>query len=139
MYTSFFRRSKSSERSCRNRRWQGKYLYLIKYHRLWNSTITYSQRSACWPFRSNRHFNVNRDVVFFIPHATSCGGYNAFDPSVSQSFNQSVSPVFLVSATPLKPLYRISWNFVVVKDIPCWCAYPQEMLIWSLYLFWTLA
>ena len=34
----------------------------------------------------------------------SCGGYNVFDPSVSQS----VSPVFHVSATPLKPLNRIS-------------------------------
>ena len=44
----------------------------------------------------------------FIPHATSCGGYNFFDPSVSQSVSQSVSPVFLVSAAPLKPLDRIS-------------------------------
>ena len=26
----------------------------------------------------------------FIPHATSCGGYNVFDPSVSQSVSQSV-------------------------------------------------
>ena len=40
----------------------------------------------CWGWR----------VVFFIPHATSCGGYNVFDPSVSQSVSQSVSPVFLV-------------------------------------------
>ena len=65
----------------------------------------------------------------FIPHATSCGGYNVFDPSVSQSVSQSVSPVFLVSTTPLKPLNRISWNFVVMKDIMCRCAYPQEILI----------
>ena len=67
-----------------------------------------------------------------IPHATSCGGYNVFDPSVSQSVSQSVSPsvlFFLVSATPLKPLNRISWNFVVMKDIMCRCAYPQEILI----------
>ena len=34
-----------------------------------------------------------------------------------------------VSATPLKPLNRISWNLVVVKDIPCRCAYLQEILI----------
>ena len=34
-----------------------------------------------------------------------------------------------VSATPLKLLNRISWNFVVMKDIMCWCAYPQEILI----------
>ena len=46
-------------------------------------------------------------------------------PSVSQS----VSPVFLASATPLKPLNRISWNFVDMKDIMCRCAYPQEILI----------
>ena len=26
----------------------------------------------------------------FIPHATSCGGYNVFDPSVSQSVSPSV-------------------------------------------------
>ena len=36
--------------------------------------------------------------TFIIPHATSCGGYNVFDPSVSQSVSQSVrqsiSPVF---------------------------------------------
>ena len=46
-----------------------------------------------------------------------------------------------VSATPLKPLNRISWNFVVVKDIPYRCAYPQEILIQfffsELHPFWT--
>ena len=52
---------------------------------------------------------------FIIPLATSCGGYNVFYPFVSQSVSQSVSSVFLVSATPLKPLNRISWNFVVIK------------------------
>ena len=41
--------------------------------------------------------------------------------------------VFLVSATPLKPLNRISWNFVVIKDIMCTYAFLQEILIWS---FW---
>ena len=40
----------------------------------------------------------------------------------------------VVSATPLKRLNRISWNFVVMKDIMCRCAYPQEILI----LFFTL-
>ena len=34
-----------------------------------------------------------------------------------------------VSAIPLKPLNKISWNFVVMNDIMCWCAYPQEILI----------
>ena len=42
---------------------------------------------------------------FSIHQATSCGGYDVFDPPVSPS----VSPVFLVSATPLKPLNRISF------------------------------
>ena len=72
-----------------------------------------------------KHLATDIRYVIFIPHATSCGGYNVFDPSISQS----ISPVFLVSATPLKPLNRISWNFVVVKDIPCRCAYLQEILI----------
>ena len=39
----------------------------------------------------------------------------------------------LVSTTPLKPLNRIAWNFVVMKDILCRYAFLQEMLIWS---FW---
>ena len=36
-----------------------------------------------------------------------------------------------VSTTPLKSLNRISWNFVVIKDIMCRYAFLQEMLIWS--------
>ena len=39
----------------------------------------------------------------------------------------------LVGTTPLKPLNRIVWNFVVMKDIMCKYAYLQEMLIWY---FW---
>ena len=34
-----------------------------------------------------------------------------------------------VSATSLKPLNWISWNIEVMKNIPCRCAYPKEMLI----------
>ena len=37
--------------------------------------------------------------------------------------------IYLVSATPLKPLDRISLKFVVMKDITCRCAFPQEILI----------
>ena len=59
--------------------------------------------------------------IIIIPHAMSCGGYDVFGPSVS--------PVFLVSATPLKLRNRIFWNFVVMKDIMCRWAYPQEILI----------
>ena len=33
----------------------------------------------------------------------------------------------LVSTTPLKHLNRIAWNFEVMKDIMCRCAYPQEI------------
>ena len=40
-----------------------------------------------------------------------------------------------VSATPLKRLNRISWNFVVMKDIMCRYAFLQEMLIWSFCWF----
>ena len=62
-------------------------------------------------------------------------------PSSSQSVCQSVSPIFLVSATPLKPLNRISWNFVVMTDILCRRAYPQAILIpfffSQLRPFWT--
>ena len=39
-----------------------------------------------------------------------------------------------VSATPLKPLNRMSWNFVVVKGIPCRCAYLHEILIQFVFL-----
>ena len=46
-----------------------------------------------------------------------------------------------VSGTPLKPFNRISWNFVVVKGIPCRCAYPREILIHFFFSelrpFWT--
>ena len=37
-----------------------------------------------------------------ISHGTSCGSYNVFNPSVSQSV------LFFISATSLKPLHRIS-------------------------------
>ena len=39
----------------------------------------------------------------------------------------------LVSTTPLIPLNRIAWNFVVMKDIMCRYAFLQEMADWS---FW---
>ena len=76
----------------------------------------------------NSYIVLTQKYLLFIPHATSCGGYNVFDLSVSQS----VSPLslgFFASATPLKPLNRIWWNLVVMKDIMFRCAYPQEILI----------
>ena len=39
-----------------------------------------------------------------------------------------------VSATPLKPLNRIFWNFVVMNDIMYTCAYPQDILIQFFFL-----
>ena len=36
------------------------------------------------------HVTCLNGIRFIIPHATSCGGYNVFDPSVSQSVRQSV-------------------------------------------------
>lgn len=71
----------------------------------------------------------------FITHATSCRGYNVLDPSVSPMY-------FIVSASLLEPLNRISRNFLVMKNIFCrcrTCAYIQDVLIhffsWSYPLF----
>ena len=64
-------------------------------------------------------------IIIIIPHAMSYGGYNVFDPSV----RQSVSPVFLVNAAPPKPLNRISWNIVLIKDLMCRCANAQNILM----------
>ena len=63
-----------------------------------------------------------QDII--ILHATSCGGCDIKWP-VRPSGTQSVSPVFLVNAFPLKSVNRISWNFVVMSR----CAYPQNILI----------
>ena len=115
--------------------------FIISYS--WNGTtavvLVFWTMSRC-PFNLYICFYYRTEYLFrllIIPHATSCGGYNVFDPSVSQS----VSPVFLVSATPLKPHNRISWNFVAMKDIMCRYAYPQEILIpfffSELRPFWT--
>ena len=86
-------------------------------------------RSNCPINCARSHWCLFPKCSIIIPHATSCGGYYVFDPYISESVSQSVSPVFLASATPLKPLNRISWNFVDMKDIMCRWAYPQEILI----------
>ena len=94
-----------------------------------------------------------------IPRVTSCGGYNVFDPFVCQSVHKScffvcvffffclvgfffvfclfLGVFFWVSTTPLNLLDRISWNFVVMKDILCRRAYSQEILIQ--FFFWNYA
>ena len=57
-------------------------------------------------------------------------------------WNKTALPKQFVSTAPLKPLCRISWNFVVMKDILCGCAYLQEILskffFWDLRSFWTM-
>ena len=95
--------------------WKGDREYSYEMSRLY-TTRNELRRVLCF---FNRPTFSQSDIPCCIPHATSCGGYKVFDPSV----RQSVSPVFLVSATPLKPLNRISWNFVVMKNIMCRCAY----------------
>ena len=70
--------------------------------------------------------------MIIIPHSTSSGGYNVLTrPSVSQSVSSSV--LFLLLAQLLWNRSRISWNFVVMKDLMCRYAFLQEMLIWA---FW---
>ena len=63
--------------------------------------------------------SIFNSFLLIIPHTSSCRGYNVFDPSISKSVSPSVrqSWFFFISATPLKPLIRISWNFAVMKDI----------------------
>ena len=58
-----------------------------------------------------------------------------FSLGVTPFFNLKIWPKWKIvlkqfaSATHLKQLNRISWNFVVMKDIMCGCAYPQDILI----------
>ena len=54
--------------------------------------------------------------------------------SVSLSVCQSVSPVVLVSATPLKPRNRISWIVLIMKDM-CRCAYLIQFFVSESALF----
>ena len=60
-------------------------------------------------------------------------------------FSPSVSPVFFVSATPLIPLNRMFWNFVVihVKDIMCRYAFlfqffPGSYATFELFSKWNI-
>ena len=95
-------------------------------------------RPTVYFFPSNCHDFSKAELIyhvqdvwdFIIPQATSGGGYNVFYPSVSQS----VSPVFLVSATQLKNTQQNFVNFVVMQDIMCRWAYQQEILIQFFFL-----
>ena len=60
-------------------------------------------------------------LIFIIPHAMCCGGYNVFDPSVSQSGSKSVST-------------ELPETFVVMKDIMCRCAYHRKFLF--IFFLW---
>ena len=116
--------------------------------------------------------SVCPSVLFFLCNssetaqqnfATLCryeGHYVLMCIRVTPFFNLEIWPKWkillkqFVSAIPLKPLNRISWNFAVMKDIMCRCAYPQEILIplfsrsyalfelwpkWKIILFFLLA
>ena len=82
------------------------------------------QRINCWTQNNYTSRNELWRVQCFLPVLQS----------VMQSVSQSISPVFLVSANPFKPLNRISKNFVVMKYIMCRCAYLQEILIQFFFL-----
>ena len=95
--------------------------------------LPFSICTTCMLRKKKKSFNI-------ITHATSCRGCNVFDPSVSQSVSTSV--LFFLSAQLLwNRSTEFSWNFKVVKDIPCRCAYPQEILIQFFFSelrpFWT--
>ena len=76
-----------------------------------------------------KRFLINVNFILLYPTQRVAEGIIFLTrQSVCQSVSQSASPVFLVSATPLKPLNRISWNSVVMKNILCRCAYLQEVL-----------
>ena len=49
-----------------------------------------------------------------------------------------ILPKQFVSTTSLKQLNRIWWNYIVIMDIPCRCAYPQEILIQFFFLSYAL-
>ena len=70
------------------------------------------------------NYEIDLNTIF-IPHATSCGGYNVFDPSVSQSS-------FSCQRNSSETAQQNSWNFVIMKDILCRYAFPQEILIFFL-------
>ena len=63
------------------------------------------ERTPLWKFLPTSLLSLLTFSRFIIPHVTSCGGYNVFDPSVSQSVNQSVSPSVLFFL-----LAQLLWN-----------------------------
>ena len=113
---------------------------------LWNEAINCScwipinsldadkgQRNAMAFWTSNSYWWValGWDNFVSVEHHTNYNPRNEFRRVFGPSFSQSVCQswvVFVDSATPLKPLNRNLWNFVVTKDILCRCAYSQEIL-----------
>ena len=75
--------------------------------------------------------NIDVYVLIFIPHTTSCEGYNVLiwiTPFLNLKFYQNERYYWNNSS---EAVHRISWNFVVMKDLMCRYAFLQEMLIWS--------
>ena len=82
---------------------------------------------------------VSPSVLFFLSVQFLCVNVHihrkfwfSFFLGVTAFLNFEILPKWkillkqFVSATSLKPLNRISWNFVVMKDLMCRCAYPGE-------------
>ena len=107
-------------------------LFFLSAQLLWNHSTEFCET-----------FVVMKDIMRKNWIKISCGyahriiiqrkfWFNFFSRSnalFEQKFGQNevyYSKVF-VSTTPLKPLNRISWNFVVMKDLQCRCAYIQEI------------
>ena len=87
----------------------------------WADCSTWVDMRIKWCFSLSRHKNLN--CLFLYPTQQVVKGLMFFtSPSVLGLF---------VSATPLKPLNWILWNFVVIKNILCRCTYLQEILIWG--------
>ena len=101
-------------------------LLIYKYELLWQE-VSVKSLIPRWPLRPV-------GLLFFL--------------RITPVFNLEIGPKWkillkqFVSATPLKPLNRISRNIEVMKDLMCRCAYPQEILIqfffsWRNAPLWT--
>ena len=97
----------------------------------WNSCYSKQFVSATPLKPLNRiswNFVVMKDIMCRYAYAQDIS-IQFFLSELSPFLNLEIRPKQFVSATPLKLLSRISWNSVVIKDLMCRCAYPQEILI----------
>ena len=83
---------------------------MLHFHYLYSTVDTKIFKPKQW---------VAKGIMFFTHPYVS--------PSLSMSVRQSC--FFFISTTPLEPLNRISWNFVIMKNVLSKCAYLQVILI----------